>query len=57
MEPKKRLTAQEALMHPWITGKTAHHRRSVAMEDEVIVARIQKLKCSIQNLKIISQAA
>jgi hypothetical protein len=57
MKPKKRLTAQEALMHPWITGKTTHCCRSVAMEDDVIVARIQKLKCSIQNLKIISQAA
>jgi len=57
MKPKKRLTAQEALMHPWIIGKTTHCCRSVAMEDDVIVARIQKLKCSIQNLKIISQAA
>lgn len=57
MEPKKRLTAQEALMHPWITGKTAHCLRSVALEDDAIVARVQKLKCSIQNLKIISQAA
>ncbi|KAL3762817.1 hypothetical protein ACHAW5_011275 [Stephanodiscus triporus] len=54
-DPRKRLTAKEALRHPWIT-KTTHSERAVE-KDEDLAARIQKLRCSIHRLKIWNAAA
>ena len=54
-EPSRRLTAKEALNHPWIT-KNTHCERTIA-KDEDLMARIQKLRCSIHGLKIWSAAA
>ena len=54
-DPSRRLTAKEALNHPWIT-KNTHCERTIA-KDEDLMARIQKLRCSIHGLKIWSAAA
>jgi len=54
-DPNKRLTAKEALRHPWITKTT--HSESAVGKDEDLAARIQKLRCSIHRLKIWNAAA
>ncbi len=54
-DPSRRLTAKEALDHPWITMNT-QSERTIA-KDEALTARIQKLRGSINRLKIWSAAA
>ena len=54
-DPSRRLMAKEAFDHPWI-AKNTHCERTIAKDDN-LMARIQKLRCSIHRLKIWSAAA
>ncbi len=55
MDPKERMTAREALEHPWIVKNTRRSRSGVK-DDEVakhedLMSRIQSLRSSIQGLR------
>ena len=47
-DPSRRLMAKEAFDHPWI-AKNTHCERTIAKDDN-LMARIQKLRCSIHRL-------